>query len=238
MQNNKTTIEWINIKKTGMMYVINIEERKDKTKLNKHSYCNVIATKEGTITKIITKNGTAITDVNEHVNKGDILISGETKVNEELKALTCAEGQVFAHTWYTISLKVPKSYTKKIKLEEYTRHLIINYNNKTKKIGKSKFKDPIVEKKKILDLLGLKIYISKEYKTNTIKETYTENELSQKIDDLVKEKLKPILINSNKLIKQNVLKKSDFNSTIDIELFIILEEEISFQNIELETSVS
>ena len=47
-----------------------------------------------------------------------------------------------------------------------------------------------------------------------------------------------VLINSNKIIKQNVLKKNNFNSKIELELFIILEEEISFQNIELETDVS
>lgn len=238
LNNNKTTIEWLNIKKTGMKYIINIEERKDKNKLDKHNFCNIIATKEGTITKVITKSGTPIVDINEHVNKGDTLISGETKVNEEIKALICADGKVFAHTWYTISLKIPKTYIKTTKLDDYTKHIIIKYNNKTKKIGKSKYKEPITENKKILDILGLQVYISKEYNTSKNKEIHTEEELNKKIDELVKEKLKPFLINSNKLIKQNVLKKNDFNSTIDIELFIILEEEISFQNIELESSVS
>ena len=93
--------------------------------------------------------------------------------------------------------------------------------------------------------VDIKLDISYEYSYDFIKDTvkktkevYNEEELELKINSLVKDKLKPLLINSNKLIKQNVLKKNDFNSKIEVELFIILEEEISFQNIELETDVS
>lgn len=238
LNNKSINLEWLNIKRNGMTYVINIEEKKEKNKIEKNSFCNVVATKEGTITKIITKRGTPLKEINEHVNKGDTLISGIVSYNEETKALVCAEGQVFAHTWYTLSVELPKSYDKITKLDEYTKHILIKYNNKTKKIGKSKYQNPIIENKHIIKLFNIEILLSKEYKTKITKEYYTEDEIEANLNTLIKSKLQPLLINSNKIIKQNVLKKNDFNSKIEVELFIIIEEEISYQNIELETDVS
>ena len=216
-----------------MKVIVNIEEKKEKKKEQKPEFCNIISKKEGTISKIITKHGTPIIDINEHVNKGDILISGEIKLNEETKEHVCADGTIFAHTWYTINISIPKTYKTKTKGKKYRYNIQIKNNNKTSKIFKSRIKEPVIEEKYLFNVFGHKIYLLKEYTSSFTEKEYTNKEIENKINILVKEKLKPILINNNKIIKQNVLKKNDFNSTIDIELFIIVEEEISKQSYEI-----
>lgn len=216
-----------------MKVIVNIEEKKEKQKEITPEFCNIISQKEGVISKIITKHGTPIIDINEHVNKGDILISGEIKLNEEVKEYVCAEGTVFAHTWYTINITIPKTYKTKTKGKKYRYNIQIKNNNKTTKIFKTRIKQPVTEEKYLFNIFGNKIYLLKEYSSSIIEKEYTKEEIETKIKNMVNEKLKPILINNNKIIKQNVLKKNDFNSTIDIELFIIIEEEISKQSYEI-----
>lgn len=216
-----------------MSIIINIEEKKTKSKEETPEYCNIIATKEGTISKIITQKGTPSVDINEHVNKGDILISGKIKLNEETKEYVCASGTIFAHTWYTINISLPKTYKTKIKDKKYRYNIQIKKDNKTTKIFKSRIKNAIIETKHLFNLFNNKIYLTKEYSSINTEKEYTKEEIEEKINELIKEKLNPILKNNNKIISQKVLKKNDFNSTIDIELFIIVEEEISKQSYDI-----
>lgn len=209
-----------------MTYIINVEEKIEKNKTDKPQYCNVIATKEGIITKVIAKEGEIIKEINDSVKKEDIIISGDIIYNEETKKQVCAEGDVYAKTWYTINITIPKYQKNKIKQNEFRYNIEIKNNNKTSKIFKSRIKDSINERKKIGELFNTKIYITKEYKTKEETKINTEDELKKKANDLIKEKMKHILKDDGRIIEQKVLKKTDFNSTIYIELFIVAEEKI------------
>lgn len=227
LKNNKEKIEWINIKKEGMTCIINVEEKKEKNKIEKTQYCNVIATKDGVITKIISKDGEVIKEINDSVKKNDIIITGDIIYNEETKKQVCAEGKVYAKTWYTINITLPKYQKNKIKQNEYRYNLEIQQNNKTFKIFKSRIKDSINERRKVGELFNTKIYLTKEYKTVEEVTPNTEEELKKKSNDLIQEKMNHILKDKGRIIEQKVLKKTDFNSTIYIELFIVAEEQIS-----------
>ena len=227
LKNNKEKIEWINIKKEGMTCIINVEEKKEKNKIDKTRYCNVIATKDGVITKIISKDGEVIKEINDSVKKNDIIITGDIIYNEETKKQVCAEGKVYAKTWYTINITLPKYQKNKIKQTEYRYNLEIKQNNKTFKIFKSRIKDSINERRKVGELFNTKIYLTKEYKAVEEVTQNTEEELKKKANDLIQEKMNHILKDKGRIIEQKVLKKTDFNSTIYIELFIVAEEQIS-----------
>ena len=70
-------ISWIGIEIKGTNATVRIKKAEKKPKIIDNSeYCNIIASKSGTITKIIAQNGTSLVKVGDKVEKGDILIAG------------------------------------------------------------------------------------------------------------------------------------------------------------------
>ena len=210
-----------------MRYIINVEEKVQKNKNKKPQHCNVIATKEGIITKITSKEGEVIKEINDSVKENETIITGNIIYNEETKKQVCAEGDVYAKTWYTINITIPKYQKNKIKQKEYRYNLEIKHNNKISKIFKSRIKSSINERKKIGELFNTKIFLTKEYKTKEELIKKTKEELKEKANNLIQEKMNHILKGKGQILEQKVLKKTDFNSTIYIELFIVAEEKIS-----------
>ncbi len=230
LNKNKKLLEWINIRRVGMKYVVNIEPKVEKNKNNKNEYCNIIATKDAIITKIITAEGMETKDINDSVKKGDIIIAGDITYNEETKKQVCADGIVYGKTWYTINISLPKKYEKTIRLKKTRNNFLIKFKNKKYKIFKPRLKEYEEENKKITNIFGVEIYFQKEYEAIKKEEIYTESELEEQINKLVIEKMNATLEGEHKIIEQKVLKKTDNNSTIDIEIFIVAEEQISIQN--------
>lgn len=226
---NKELIEWFNIKRNGMTYQINIEEKKTANKKEVKKSCNIVATQEGTITKIIAESGTVLVEQNQHVNKNDILISGETYFNEELKQTECATGKVYAKTWYTINISIPKTYKRKIKTNKNRYNIYFKSKNKVEKIFKSRVKKPKYKNILIIEVLNKKVILVKEYETTLKEVKYSNEEIEYKTNELIKEKMQKVLKEDGKIIEQKVLKKNEFNSTIDVDIFIIAEEKISTQ---------
>lgn len=227
LTNNKDILEWINIERIGMKYIINIEPRIIKNKQEQYPYCNIISTKDSIVTKIITHKGTELVDINDHVTKDQILISGSIKYNEETKKQVCATGTVYGTTWYTIDISVPTTKETITKLDNNRYNLILKYNNKTKKLLKNKYKDYIVEQKRIINIFGIEIYIQKEIQIKKEIKPYTEKEINTLIDNKLKETLSHTLQGDYKIIKQKTLKKYTNNSKIELEIFIVAEEQIS-----------
>lgn len=219
-------IEWINIEHIGMKYDIELQEKIIKNPLEHKEYCNIIAKKDGLITRIISSEGDTLIKPNDSVKKGDILISGDIVYNEQLKKQVCATGKVFAHTWYNISISIPKTYENNIYLNKKRYNISINHNNKTIRVFKNRLKEFVTENKKIINLFGYEIILNKDILIKKESKKYTEEELELKIDEIVNEKMKNIIGEDGTIIKRNVLKKINNDSTIDIELFIVAEEEI------------
>ena len=106
----KEELEWIDISVRGMKYVIKVQPRLVKDKEEEEGFCNIVASKDGVVTKIISSDGLDMVEVNDSVHKGDVLISGEIKKDEEIKGLVCAKGRVYATTWYTIDIKTTPNH--------------------------------------------------------------------------------------------------------------------------------
>ena len=227
LNNNKDILEWINIETIGMKYIINIEPKINKTKQEQSEYCNIISTKDSIITRIITHKGVELVDTNDHVSKDQILITGDIKYNEELKKQVCANGIVYGTTWYTINISIPTNKETITKLKNNRYNIILKYNNKTKKLLKNKYKDYIVEQKKIINIFGIELYLQKEIQVKKETKPYTEDELNTLIDNKLKETLSHTLKGEYSIINRNTLKKYINNSKIELEIFIVAEEQIS-----------
>lgn len=219
LNNNKDKLEWISITKDGMKYIIRCEERKIKEIERESGYRNIVAKKDAYITKIISTKGVNLVRSGEYVKKGDILISGEIKLYEEVKGDTLATGYVYGNVWYNVELSIPKEENKK----EYTGKSRFNININDKIFLKNKYKYFSQENIREIKILGLKIKFYKEKEYSYKKHILNDEE----IDNIVNNKIKEKFSNIGSIISQKVLKKEVFNSTIDYRVFVICNELIN-----------
>ncbi len=219
LENNKDTLEWISIENIGMTYKIRVEERiKDSYKSDKE-YCNIISTKDAIITNIYSTKGEILVNVNDYVHKGDVLISGDIYLNEELTGSMCASGIIYGKVWYNTSINLDLNYQKK----EYTKNKRYNLKINNKILFKEKYKNydkEYIIKNKFIELYKEKEYNIKTYKYN-IKEA--ENLALKEIDNKFKEKLN----NNGVIIDKKILKKEINNNKIYMDVFVVTNEIIS-----------
>ena len=212
-------LEWVEINNDGMKYIITLEERKKILPNTKNDRCDVIATKDALVTKVIAQSGVVMVKPNTYVRAGDVLISGEIKYNEEIKNTVCAKGIVYGEVWYDVKMSLPKTYQEKIYTDKYRYNLELSHN-KDYKIFKSRLKDYDTKRKTLISILGFKINLLKEEEIIYLTKEYTEEELDIRIDELIQEKVGLKLKEWEEILYKNVLKKELNHSKIDIDVFV------------------
>lgn len=213
-------LEWVEINNDGMKYIITLEERKKILPNTKNDRCDVIATKDALVTKVIAQSGVVMVKPNTYVRTGDVLISGEVKYNEEVKNTVCASGTVYGEVWYDVKISLPKTYQEKIYTDKSRYNLEFSYNNKDYKIFKSRLKDYDTKRKTLISLLGFKINLLKEEEIIYLTKEYTEEELDIRIDEVIQEKVGLNFKEGEEILYKNVLKKELNHSKIDIDVFV------------------
>ena len=224
--NHKDTIEWLEIDVKGMVINIRVEERIINNYQKDNSYCHVIASKSGIIRKILTKKGVSLVTINDFVNKDDILISGEIKLNEEVKNDVCASGEVYAEVWYKVSSKIPLNYETTTDTGKMRYNFSFKKNQTEVAILKSRIKEKRVEKKLLFKIFGYEFYLNKEYEIKKEAKKYTLDAATDYALELIHEKLKTQSSKITKIINEKVLQKNVFNDNLDIDIFIAIEEQI------------
>lgn len=218
-------LEWLEIEKKGMTYVVRVEERIITEIKEEKDACHIIATKNGVITNVKFNKGQEIKQIGDYVNKGDILISGEIKFNEETKNIVCASGEVLAETWYTTEVKLPLNYAQ----EKETGKKRYNFSWNNSKIFRSRLKNYKTTKKELFSFFGNKIYLLTEKEITYKEQKYEEEEALKKALELSKQKINLKLSEKERIISQKVLKNTVNNSTMYVEIFTSVEEIISEQ---------
>lgn len=223
LNNNRDILDFISITRNGMTYTISLEERIIKNEIKEDSYCNIISNKDAVVNKITTYKGISLVEKNQSVKKGDILISGDLILNEEVKNRVCADGIVIGTTWYKINISYPLEEKEKILTKKHKYNVSIN----NRLLLKNKFKLYKIENKfkflniRIIDIREKEIKTIKYSKEDAIKLAIkkAENELSKKKDK------------NFKIIDEKVLKVNEFNSKIELELFLSVEENIGIKEL-------
>lgn len=223
----KDKIEWLEIESVGMKYIVRIEERIINNLENDNKYCHIVAKKSGIISDITSTTGEILVNNGQYVNEDDILISGEIKFNEEVKNNVCAKGIVLAEVWYTTNVSLPINYSKSKRTGKLRYNLLIRTDKKKHKIFNSRLKNYETEEKKMFSLFNITFYKLEEYEIEINDQKYNLEKGVEKALELADKKMK-VKLNDNEYIKsRKVLKKSINNSTIDIEIFYIVIEDIT-----------
>ena len=218
-------LEWLEIEKKGMTYVVRVEERIITEIKEEKDACHIIATKNGVITNVKFNKGQEIKQIGDYVNKGDILISGEIKFNEETKNIVCASGEVLAETWYTTEVKLPLNYAQ----EKETGKKRYNFSWNNSKIFRSRLKNYKTTKKELFSFFGNKIYLLTEKEITYKEQKYEAEEAIKKALELSKQKINLKLSEKERIISQKVLKNTLNNITMYVDIFTSVEEIISEQ---------
>ena len=222
---HKDKIEWLEIDVKGMVINVRLEERIINDYSKNTGYCHVIASKSGMITKVLTEKGVNLVGPNTYVKKGDILISGEIKLNEEIKNDVCAKGEVYAEVWYDVKTSFPLKYTEEEKTGKMRYNFYVKHYQDEYKILKSRLKDQVPEKKLLFKIFNWEFYLVKEYEVTKTTKTYTPEEALSHAKEKIYEKFK-ISNQEFQIINEKVLKKDVKNDTLDIDMFIAIEEQI------------
>ena len=238
LNNYKDKFEWIEIDRVGTKYFVNILERiiHDNEKVT--NYQNIVAKKNAVIMEIKASSGEIIHKVNDYVNKGDVIISGLITKKDEVKNIVEAKGRVYGETWYNVKVKLPKTYKDKVYTGKSFNKISLNVLNnrlflfKNKKYQNEEYTDNIIISNNLLPFSLNKTTIS-EVKEDTY--FYTYEEAQQLGLTLAKKKLLDSLSSDSKILYQKNLKLYEENSTIIIEVFFKVYEDITgYKKIEIE----
>lgn len=230
IQKNKDKIEWLEIERIGTKYVVRVEMRKKEPVKKKLGQKDVISKKSAVILKIDAQNGEIVKNVGDYVAKGETIISGAIRLNDEVKGYIGASGKVYGEVWYKVNITYPykrnESYPTGRKKKVYTLHFL---KKRFELFNFDSYKNKDIKSKTIWKNNFLPIYLTKEEQREkkVIRKTYTKKEATQNALKLAREKLSKTLHVNEYIIDQKNLKVTEKNSKIIIDVFYSVCEDIT-----------
>ncbi len=222
----RADISWMGIEMKGTNVIVKLVKSEEAPQLiDENDYTNIVANKNGVITKITAQNGTAKVSVGDVVQKGMILIEG-TMVGKYTEArYVHSIGEVEAKVWYTKSKKIYYNEEKEQKTGKEERKYRIKINNFeinfNKRLSKFKIYDKIEEEKKIKIFSNLYLPISIIKTTNQEKEIYKKTYTKEEAKNLGIEELRKELeeeIDNTENIVEEIINTKEEKEYIEVNL--------------------
>ena len=237
LEKYKDKIEWLEIERSGVKYIVRVEERIITKENTENTPSNIVAKKDAIIKDIDAIKGEVVKNINDYVKKGDTIITGEIKLYDEVKQNVKALGNVYGEVWYQASIEYPMNYYEEKTTGNNKKILSITLLNKKielftiHKFETKKIKEQILYQNKLIPFK-----IAKEYQEETIiiNENLNEEEAFNRAIQKVEEKINSNLNGKEKILNIKCLKKEVKDSTIILDLFIsVLENITEVKNIEI-----
>ena len=100
-------VAWVGMEIKGTNLIIEVVEADKKPDIiDESDFCNIVAIKDGIVTKVEAQNGTPVVKVGDMVKKGDILVQGWIEGKYTDNRYVHAEGEILAKVWYSEKEKV------------------------------------------------------------------------------------------------------------------------------------
>ena len=206
-------IAWIGMELKGTNAIVKIVEADKKPDMiPEEEYCNLVATKDAMIVKVMAQNGTPVVKSGDLVTKGSILVGGWLEGKYTGTRYVHANGEVQAKVWYTQEVEIPLKQTKKVETGKTENKYSVKINNFQINLSKrlSKFqKYDTIEASKKLKLFS-DFYLPIEIGTTTFKEyeeqeiTYTTQEAKQIAEEEARKKLEEKVLDKNSVIDEKI----------------------------------
>ncbi len=206
-------LSWVNVQKKGTTLHISCSEVLEEKKIEENNNSTkIIANKNGVITEVFVKTGTALLKPGDVFKVGDILISGEVLIDEDSGKTKRVQpkGKVRGRVDYDVEFLIKNEYvsTEPTGKKEIVRSILLGENKVKIGISRNKFEnyDIISESKRLS--------FGENYDTPIVylKETYVEVEALMK-----KRTEEESKIYGKKLINTTITEKFEENQEVEVE---------------------
>lgn len=234
---------WVGVEQKGTTYHLEGIEKIVVKEAEAHKPRNLIASKKGVIKKLYVEKGVPMVKVNDYVEPGDILVSGEIesageenkdKKDKNKKEKVAAEGEIYATTWYEVNVTVPLKY----KYEKVTGNKETKYFLQIGEVeipiwgfGKPSFQKTDTEiHEQAVHFFGWKLPIQWNKRTYYEKEIFQGVRTEAEAKEIGKKQAKADLLlqlgPDAKILSENVLQERLDDGKVKLNLYITVEENI------------
>ena len=230
LEENKDTLEWLEIIREGTKYTIRVEERIINNKPKDNKIYNIVASKNAVIKNIYAESGEKIRSINTYVKKGDIIISSDITLPNNEKISKTASGKVQGEVWYNINIEYPYQYHEMKYTGNKKKVLVLNLLNKRISFFDfHKYKTSNRNIKYIFNnnITPISLIYEDEYETNIINEVYDYNTAREKAITKAKEKILEKYPNIKDITNIKIIKEEDKKNKISLNLFVTCLEDIT-----------
>ena len=230
LEENKDTLEWLEIIREGTKYTIRVEERIINNKPKDNKIYNIVASKNAVIKNIYAESGEKIRSINTYVKKGDIIISSDITLPNNEKISKTASGKVQGEVWYNINIEYPYQYHEIKYTGNKKKVLVLNLLNKRISFFDfHKYKNFNRNIKYIFNnnITPISLIYEDEYETNIINEVYDYNTAKEKAITKAKDKILEKYSNIKDITNIKIIKEEDKKNKISLNLFVTCLEDIT-----------
>ena len=180
---------------------------------------DIVAKSDAIIKNIEAYSGVIVGNINQYVKKGDVIISGDIILNDEVKKQVSAKGDVYGEVWYKISVSYPLNYYEEIETGNEGEYYNIRFINKDYNFSKflnSKKEDKIIFRSILFPIIFSK-QKQKEIKIIDYSLNYEEGRIKafEKARKMVMDNLE----DKEYIIDEKCLKISQKDSKIIVDMF-------------------
>ncbi|WP_163970036.1 sporulation protein YqfD [Oceanobacillus halotolerans] len=246
--NDVPELLWVGVHKKGTTYMLEGVEKVVVEEEEVDGPRNLVATKKGVIQEMYVSKGVPKVQVNDYVEPGDVLVSGEIpsgqasegeeenddEKDEEEVELIAAEGDITAKTWYETNVEVPLSTNNETLTGNKEKKYAIRIGNIEFPIWgfKSPEYDQIHREKYEQPIHFLTWELPIKFVTTTLSEKeYHEVERTKEeaIDYGIKQAKQELQLHLGpkaEIISEKVLHETTENGKVKLTLYITVEEDI------------
>ena len=223
-------IEWLEIELIGTNYIVKYEPRIMNDSTNNLKPRHIVARRDAVIYSVVSSKGQILKNKNDYVKKGDIIVSGNIFLNEEVKDIVSAKGTVLGEVWYEVDVFYPFAYYEQRKTGKEKDVYVINFLNRRLELFNFKpFYDKISKDKVIIkhEILPFKLIKERHVEVNTISSVKTEELVYLDAVSLAVSKIENKL-NQGEFIKiYKVINKKLNDKGIELRIFFSVVEDIT-----------
>lgn len=229
-------ISWIGVDIRGTTFHFEVVEKKEPEKPKLYNPRHLVSKKKGVIYDYFIEEGQPLIEINDFVNKGDILVSGiiGKEGNTEIVA---AKGTVYGEVWYKSNVTVPLKTTFNVFTGETKTKHQLSFSSFTLPFwgfGENKFSEyEIQEYNKPLYFWKWELPLAYQKKIirekEVIRRQYNQGEAEDVAMKMAKKELKDHLEEESTIKGEKVLRKSIENGKVKLTIHYQVIEDIAVE---------
>lgn len=230
LNNNKDSLEWMEIIRNGTKYIVRVEERIINNTNEDLKYYDIVASKNAVIKEIEAAKGEKIKNIDTYAKKGETIISGYITGTNNEKILNGAKGTVLGEVWYTIDINYPYYYNEIIYTGNKKKVLVFNFLNKRVSLFDfNKYKTFDKNTKVVFknNIIPISLNYEYQYETNVVNDIHTYGIAKELAIKTAKEKLLLKYQNIKEIKDIKVINEIDNTNYISLTLFVTVYEDVT-----------